>query len=303
MNIQQIIYVVEVYKLHSFSLTAHSLFVSQPRLSQAIRDLERELGFDIFERNRKGISGTTVRGYEFIIQARNVLKQFSSLENFKESPVSSFHLATTLVSQAQNAFVNLCSQNAQNPHLNFDMFFCGCYEAVDRVKNFGYDLGIVTIIDPQLSDWMSYFKSSKLDFHDLLCSKYQITVHQNSDLAARSSIKPEDLEGYTYITEKCSRMNSLTLQVYSLLDKICPEARITVSNTDIMYQFVSDNRAFTLDCMPLDEKTCRKYSLVSRPLDENLRVHFGYIVPANMPLSQLSITYLELLKKELLLHR
>ena len=49
-------------------------------------------------------------------------------------------------------------------------------------------------------------------------------------------------------------MNSLTLQVYSLLDKICPEARITVSNTDIMYQLVSDNRAFTLDCMPLDEK-------------------------------------------------
>ena len=46
MNIQQIIYVVEVYKLHSFSLAAHSLFVSQPRLSQAIRDLERELGFD-----------------------------------------------------------------------------------------------------------------------------------------------------------------------------------------------------------------------------------------------------------------
>ena len=98
MNIQQIIYVVEVYKLHSFSSAAQSLYISQPRLSQAIRALEKELGFDIFERSRKGISGSTVRGYQFISQAKNVLKQFSSLEKFKQTSSSSFHLATTLLS-------------------------------------------------------------------------------------------------------------------------------------------------------------------------------------------------------------
>ena len=69
------------YNFHSFTEAAKSLYISQPRLSQAIRELEDELGFEIFIRNKKGISGATVKGAEFINQSRVLLAQFSALEN------------------------------------------------------------------------------------------------------------------------------------------------------------------------------------------------------------------------------
>ncbi len=299
MNIQQIVYAVEVEKLHSFSAAAQSLYISQPRLSQAIRNLEKELGFEIFERNRKGMSGTTVKGYEFLSQARKVLKQFSYLETFKQTSSPSFHLSTTLISQAQNAFLTLCNHNISCKDLDFDMFFCGCYETADRIKNLNADLGIVTILSNQKSDWLSYFAFSKIKYQELLCSKCHITIHKDSELTRKELISPKDLKGYTYITEKCSRMNHLTLQVYSLFDSLCPNTKITVSNTDIMYQLVSNNKAFSLDCLPLDQKSCERYSLVSVPLDTHLRVHLGYLISSQISINSYSKDYLSILSEEL----
>ena len=299
MNLQQIIYVVEIYKQRSFSSASKVLYISQPRLSQAIRDLEKELGFELFERNRKGISNTTVKGYQFIMQAQKALKQFNCLEDFKEASSLSFHLSTTLISQAQNAFVRLCNENCQLHDLNFDMWFSGCYETTDRVRNLVSDLGIVTIINTQLDDWLSYFNTSKLEYTELICTECQISVSIASPLAKKEKIAPDDLQGYTYISEKCSRMNNLTMQVYSLFDSFCPNTKITVSNTDIMYQLVSDNKAFSLDCIPLDEKTRSRYGLVSVPLDDPLRVHTGYLHHTQVPMKKLTLEYLDLLKQEL----
>src|SRR5699024_7270008 len=158
-------------------------------------------------------------------------------------------------------------ENMDYPELDFDMFFCGCFETADRIKNMSADLGIVTIINTQINDWISYFNFSKISYHELLYSKCHITLHKNSELAKKELLTPKDLEGYTYVTEKCSRMNHLTLQVYSLFDSLCPDTKITVSNTDIMYQLVSHNRAFTLDSLPLDKNSCERYNLISIPLD------------------------------------
>lgn len=301
MNIQQVIYVMEVYDYHSFTEAAKALYISQPRLSQAIRELEDELGFEIFERNRKGISGTTVKGYEFIEQARTLLKQFHSLESLKERNSSSFSLSTTLLTQSQDAFFRLCKEQIADPHLNTDLWFCGCNETADRVRSLASDIGVITIIDSQFEDWMYYFKKNNIEYHELSYNTAYVTISKDSPLASQSVVYTDDLTEYTYIAERCSRMNDLTLKVYALIDSICPDTRITVSNTDIMYRLASatpENRTFVFDPIPPSQKTLDQYGLVTIPFEDSFKAHLGYIVLKDHSLSPLALRFIELLTEE-----
>lgn len=301
MNIQQIKYAMAVYDYHSFTEAAKSLYISQPRLSQAIRELEEELGFEIFVRNRKGISGATVKGSEFINQSRILLRQFSSLESLKERNLSSFQLATTLVTQAQDAFVTLCSELIKDPLLNMDLWFCGCYEAASRIKSMDSDLGVVAILDDQIEDWKYYYKTNNIEYHELTHAAVHVTISKDSPLADKEVIVPEDLKDYTYIAEKCSRMNDLSVKISALLENICPEARITVSNTCMMYRLAaqSPDSAFVFDPVPPNQATLDHFKLVSIPFDAGLSAHLGYIYPSERKLGSIDLRYLELLHEEL----
>lgn len=299
MNIQQIIYIVEINKYNSFSVAANSLFISQPRLSQAVKDLEAELGFEIFERNRKGIIGPTLKGYEFIHYAKKVLRDFNALDRFKEETSKTFRLTTTLIPQAQNAFITLAGNHAEDEGVDFDMFFCGCFESCDKVKSSNYNLGIITVIDQQFSEWKQYFDSVELTYQELFTCPFYISVHKDSPLAKLKSIKSTQLNDYLYVTEKCSKMNDLTLQVYSIFDSLFSDSRVTVSNTDVMYSLVSEYRAFTLDSFPLDENTKRRYGIVSVPFDNPLRVHVGYIHDRYSSMNSLTKEYIDILKNDL----
>lgn len=297
MNIQQIIYITEINKYNSFSVAANSLFISQPRLSQAVKDLESELGFEIFERNRKGIIGPTLKGYEFIHSAKKVLRDFNLLETFKEEASKSFRLTTTLIPQAQDAFMELVSSYSNDVEFHFDMWFCGCFESCDKIKNSNYNIGVVTIIEQQLKEWKQYFDSVDLEYKELFNCPFFITVNNTSPLAKEKIISSDMLIDHIYVTEKCSKMNDLTLQVYSLFDNLFSEARVTVSNTDVMYSLVKENKAFTLDAFPLDKETQLRYDLTSIPFDNSLRAHVGYIYDKHRNMNDITKEYIRILKQ------
>jgi len=80
MTLQQLKYVIEVARSRSISKAAQALFISQPSLSNALKELEKEIGVKIFSRTNKGIH-VTKEGSEFLGYARQVLEQAELLEN------------------------------------------------------------------------------------------------------------------------------------------------------------------------------------------------------------------------------
>ena len=80
MNFQHLKYVVEVEKVKSISKAAKNLYMGQPNLSKAIKDLEKELGITIFKRTSKGVEPTT-RGFEFLRYANTILSQLDELQS------------------------------------------------------------------------------------------------------------------------------------------------------------------------------------------------------------------------------
>ena len=85
MNIQQLRYVVAISNSGTFREAAEKMYVSQPSLSIAVRDLEKELGFKIFRRTSSG-TFLTRRGMEFYEKAQEVVKGFDVFQNQYASP-------------------------------------------------------------------------------------------------------------------------------------------------------------------------------------------------------------------------
>ena len=74
MTLQQLHYMMEVFQCGSINKASQSLFVSQSAISDAIRELERELGITVFRRSNRGVQLTDA-GADFIAQVQPILEQ------------------------------------------------------------------------------------------------------------------------------------------------------------------------------------------------------------------------------------
>ena len=135
MRIQQLHYIIKIVETGSMNEAAKQLFITQPSLSNAVRDLEREMGIDIFIRNPKGIT-LTKDGVEFLSYARQVVEQTNLLEERYKShtetrelfSVSSQHYAFVV-----NAFVSLLKRADMT---RYELFLreTRTYEIIEDVK-------------------------------------------------------------------------------------------------------------------------------------------------------------------------
>jgi DNA-binding transcriptional LysR family regulator len=79
MTLQQLKYMIKVVECGSITEAAKQLFISQPSLSSAVKEIETELGIEIFYRTSKGISLST-DGSEFLSYARQIVEQTELME-------------------------------------------------------------------------------------------------------------------------------------------------------------------------------------------------------------------------------
>ena len=80
LNTQQLLYLVEIERTRSISQAASNLYMGQPNLSRVLRDMEAAVGFQIFERTRKGVHPTQM-GEQFLRHARNILREAEFIEH------------------------------------------------------------------------------------------------------------------------------------------------------------------------------------------------------------------------------
>lgn len=302
MNISQIRYAVKVYELNSFTDAAQALFISQPRLSQAITSLEKELGFEIFERNRRGIKGTTPRGYEFIRQSIKTLEEYAQLQKWIPSNKNKLSVSSSINTQSQDAFEQIFLENIDCENMDLEFWITSCDDVSQRVKSLESDIGIVQMLGPQYNDWQAFFQLNGLEYHNMKTTRFYATTSKDAPMAKKEEVSIDELQTALFITEKSYRMNELTYEVYEFLDSICKDTRATIANTDIMYHLVADapqRNAFVLDVIPPNKKNLDKYGLVAVPLKRDYPIYFGYIKRKGEALSSLAKRYIELLEKEL----
>ena len=144
MTVQQLKYILKVAEVGSITEAAKLLFISQPSLSNSIKETEKEAGITIFLRSRTGIT-LTKDGAEFLGYARQVIQQMELLEDRYVTNLPGkviFGVSSQHYTFTENAFVELVKRFGQERYA-FYYNETGTHQILDDVKNRVCDLGIL----------------------------------------------------------------------------------------------------------------------------------------------------------------
>ena len=209
MTLAQLRYAITVANSNSMNEAARNLFISQPSLSSAIRELEEEIGVELFRRTNRGIS-VTPEGEEFLGYARQVVEQYELIESkyvSKEHTKKKFSVSMQHYTFAVNAFVEMVKQFGMDEY-EFAVHETRTYDIITDVKDFKSEIGILYLNDFNHKVLEKLFHEFNLEFHPILeCSIY-VYMWKGHPLADRDLITLEDLREYPCLSFEQGTYNS-----------------------------------------------------------------------------------------------
>jgi DNA-binding transcriptional LysR family regulator len=296
MTLQQLRYVVCVAKTGTVSEAARSLFISQPSLTNAIKELEKELQITIFTRTNKGIT-LSKEGEEFLGYARQVLEQTALLEERylgKAVGKRQFCVSTQHYSFAVNAFVDLIRQYGGEEY-DFSLRETRTYEIIEDVASMKSEIGIIYLNDFNSAVLNKIIKANDLVFTELFVAKPHVFVSKHSPLALKHSLSFADLEPYPYLSFEQGEYNSFyySEEIFSTVNH---SKNIRVRDRATLFNLLIGLNGYTI-CSGVIDGELNGKSIVSVPLNEDGDMHIGYLTHKKAQNSRLGNLYIESLKK------
>ena len=295
MTLQQLKYVIEIANSGSMNEAAKKLFISQPSLSGAMKELESELGFEIFIRSAKGMI-LTPEGEEFLGYARQVNDQFELLSDHyleKESK-KKFSVSMQHYSFAVEAFVQVVKQYGMEK-FEFAVYETRTDEVIENVKNFKSELGILYVNDFNEKVIHKLLTTNSLEFKELFTCDTFVYLSVDHPLAKQKEISMEELSDYPVLSFDQGKSGSLFLAEEQLstydYDKI-----IKGNDRATMLNLMVGLNGYTL-CSGIISEELNGSGYAAVPLRESEKMRIGYIKRKDSRLSELGKLYIEELSK------
>lgn len=295
MTLQQLKYAIEVANRGSFNEAARRLFISQPTLSNAIKDLEEELNIQIFERSNKGIS-LSMEGVEFLSYARQVVEQAELLEsrylNAKPSP-QHFSVSTQHYAFAVNAFVQLMKEHAMEDY-EFSLRETKTYEIIEDVRSLRSEIGILYLNEFNEKVISKLLKDSNLQFNSLFTASPHVFISVRNPLAKQKVVTIGDLEDYPYLSFDQGEYNSFYF-AEEILSTLSRKKSIRVTDRATLFNLLIGMNGYTISTGVLSADL-NGNEIIPVPLDCQESIHVGWICHRNVALSKLGLAYVEALQ-------
>ena len=296
MTLTQLKYVVTVAGEKSMNEAAKKLFISQPSLSTAIRELETEIGIEIFRRTSRGIV-VTPKGEEFIGYARQVTEQCELIETKyvqKENVKRKFGVSMQHYTFAVNAFVKMVKQFGMEKY-EFAVRETKTYEVIEDVKNFKSEIGILYINEFNQKVLNKLFNEYELEFHEILRCSIYVYLWKGHPLAQQQEITLEELADYPCLSFEQGNYNSFyfaeeVLSNYQYKQLIKANDRATLLNL-----MVGLNGYTLCSGIICEELNGSEYCAVKLKSEEIMSI--GYLKRKGIALSELGQKYVEELSK------
>ncbi|MDD3766493.1 MAG: LysR family transcriptional regulator [Eubacteriales bacterium] len=296
MTLQQLIYLTKIVECGSINEAAKQLFVTQPSLSKAIKDLEGEMGIEIFNRSSRGISLST-DGVEFLSYARQILEQADLLtqryKNKKKSrqicSVSTQHYAF-----AVNAFVSLIkSEDAEE--YEFTLRETRTYDIIEDVSNLRSEVGIIYLNEFNNKVIGKILREKHLEFYPLFEATPHIFVSSKNPLAKKEMVELSDLEDYPCLSFEQGTYNSFYFSE-EILSTVYRKKNIYVSDRATLFNLLIGLNGYTISTGILS-KDLNGENIVSIPLNVDDKMTIGYIANKKTGLSSAAKMYIRKLKE------
>ena len=200
-QIQQWKYAVEVEKTGSISKAAENLYMNQPNLSKAIRDLEGDLGITLFSRTAKGAIPTE-RGREFLMRAKQILAQIDEVEALykpSEQEKLCFDICVPRASYASHAFTAFIEALDPNAEISVNYRETDSMEAIREVSESSHTLAIVRYPTCYESYFLSALRERQLAYEPIWEFSRLALMSRRHPLAGQSGLNASLLKNYTEI--------------------------------------------------------------------------------------------------------
>lgn len=209
MTLSQLSYVIAVASSSSMNEASKKLFISQPSISATIRELEEEIGINIFIRSNRGIS-LTPEGEVFVGYAKQVVTQYELIENKyitggkikKRFSVSAQHYAF-----AVDAFAKMVEEFGMDGY-DFAMYETKTYDVIQDVKKFKSEIGILYLNGFNRKIITKLLDENELEFHPLLDCGVYAYMWKKHPLAKKKRVTFDELNSYPCIIFEQGSNNS-----------------------------------------------------------------------------------------------
>ncbi len=303
MTLTQLRYLMTIAKTGSFNKAAEQLYVSQPSLTSAVKELERELGITLFYRSGRGVT-LTGDGTEFLLYAKQLYGQYEDiLERYGKgsSHRKRFGVSTQHYSFAVKAFVDMAKQFDMSQY-EFAIRETRTAEVISDVSTMKSEIGVLYLCDLNRRSMEKLLRSAGLEFHHLIECQAYVYLWKGHPLAKERSIRFEQLRDYP-----CLSFEQGDDSAFYLAEEILSTneyARvIRASDRATMLNLMVGLGGYTL-CSGIicEELNGSDYLAVPFEADEqnqNSTREIGYVVRKHTMPSRIGGLYVEELKKYL----
>lgn len=296
MTLQQLKYMITVAEKGSITEAAKELFISQPSLSGAIKEVEKEAKVTIFNRCRAGVALTT-EGMEFLGYARQVVQQMELLESRyidNQPEKQRFCVSTQHYTFAANAFVELVQQFGQERY-EFILNETQTYQIIMDVRNRFSDLGVLYLSGTNENVLKKVFEENNLDFYELFTAAPHVFLRKGHPLADREKIRLEELRPYPRLNFVQGAYESANFAEELFSNEIV-EKSIKISDRAAIVNFMIGLDGYTVSS-GIFPTYLHGNSIISIPLAGEETMRIGYILNKDRNLSELGQIYVEALKQ------
>ncbi len=281
MNILHLKYAVEVAKTQSISKAAANLYMGQPNLSRAIKELEESLGITIFKRTSKGII-TTPDGDEFLRRARRIIAQVDEVEEIYRNGKQRKQTFSVCVPRASYFSVAMAEFSK---HISLtepaEIFYkeTNSMRTINNVVHGDFNLGIVRYQSAFERYFTDMFSEKHLSYETVSEFSYVLLVKRGSPLAEKAEITLNDLKSFIEITHGDPYVPSLPMidvkkaELSAEVDK-----RIYVFERATQFMLLGSVPNTFMWVSPIPQKLLDNYDLVMRECPENAKVYKDVLI-------------------------
>lgn len=303
MTIQQLKYTITIANQGSFNKASEVLYISQPSLTESIKELEKELNITIFYRSGKGVTLTN-EGVEFLAYARELYGQFENvLERYgeNESRKKIFSVSTQHYTFAVKSFVELVKK-LDTSEFEFAIREEQTQKIIDDVINMNSEIGILYLSSFNMPVIGKLLRQNHLEFHELISCEAYVYLWKGHPLADNERISFDELKDYPCLSFEQGGNGSMYFAEEILASYPYPRI-IRATDRATMLNLMVGLGGYTL-CSGIICEELNGSDFIAVPFapddahpGETMKV--GYITKKNLLLSKVGKIYIEELKRTL----
>lgn len=295
MTLQQLHYAIVISETGSMNKAAERLYISQPSLTNAVKELENEIGITVFKRSGKGVS-LTADGMEFLTYARQVYQQYETLsEKYSGGKIKrKFGVSAQHYSFAVQAFVETVREYDTCDY-EFAVRETNTADVVNDVASLKSEIGILYLSNFNRQFIMKMLQTNQLEFHHLTDCNVYAYLWKEHPLAERGSVSLAELESYPCLTFEQGDKSSFYFaeEIFSTSEY----ARvIKATDRSTMLNLMKGLNGYTF-CSGIICNDLNGSDYTAVPIsDKTDEMEIGYILRKNIILSDTGKKYIEKLK-------